>query len=997
MLSVRGADSAGAGSGPLERQFRETVQPFVQTYCASCHSGEKPKGDLDLGRFTTMELVAKDQQRWGLVLERLREGEMPPQKAKEHPTPEQRRQIVDWIETMREFEVQRNAGDPGTVLARRLSNSEYDYTIRDLTGVDIRPAKDFPVDPANLAGFDNTGESLTMSPALLKKYLEAARRVADHAVLKMDGIAFAPHPVVADTDRDKYCVNQIISFYKRQKTDYADYFEAAWRFKHRAALGKPNATLTNFAAEAGLSERYLAIIWTTLEEMNVGAASAAVTGDRTAAKAAPTSSKVEIGPTAALRAMLEELPANAQQKDIRANCERMRDFVVKIREKLVPEVKNLTAPKVHNGSQTMVMWKNRQFSANRRRYAGGALELKETGLPPGSKAAQFMAIPTEPAAREQYEAMFTAFCSTFPDAFFVSERARVYIDAEKEKAAGRTGRLLNAGFHSQGGYYRDDGPLYELMLDEPQKRELDRLWKELDFVTGAPMRQYSGFLWFDRTDSNYMRDPEFDPFRPEDKDAASEKKIQQLAEIYSAKTRRLGANDVALQAIKDYFRDINTVIRWVEQARVAAEPSHLRAVQAFAERAYRRPLSPKEREGIVKFYHSLRDENGLGHEDAVRDTIVGVLMSPHFCYRVDLPGRAEGPVRPLGDYALASRLSYFLWASMPDQDLLDHAAAGDLHNPGVLKAQARRMLHDSRVRGFVTEFAGNWLDFRRFEEHNAVDRERFKSFDNDLRQAMFEEPIRFFAHVVSEDRPVLDFLYADYTFVNTSLARHYGMPQPAGGPDQWMKVNANRYGRGGLLPMAVFLTKNAPGLRTSPVKRGYWVARRVLGEYIPPPPPTVPLLPSDEAKLGELSLRDALVRHRADKTCATCHAKFDSFGLVFEGYGPIGELRDKDLAGHAVDTRATFPGGAEGSGLPGLRAYIRDHRQDQFVDNLCRKLLAYALGRTLLLSDELTVRQMRESLAKNGYRFSGLIDTIVSSPQFGSKRGEAQASQEGAP
>ena len=183
---------------------------------------------------------------------------------------------------------------------------------------------------------------------------------------------------------------------------------------------------------------------------------------------------------------------------------------------------------------------------------------------------------------------------------------------------------------------------------------------------------------------------------------------------------------------------------------------------------------------------------------------------------------------------------------MPDDELLARAAAGDLHRPEVLAAQARRMLRDDRVRGLATEFAGNWLDFRRFEEHNSVDRERFPTFDDELRAAMFEEPIRFFIDLVRDDRPVLDFLDAGHTFVNPALARHYGMPDlGAAGPDDWVRVDdARRYGRGGLLPMAVFLTKNAPGLRTSPVKRGYWVVRRLLGEEIPPPRPRSPSCPT---------------------------------------------------------------------------------------------------------------------------------------------------------
>ena len=265
--SDRAAGPAAAtdpATGLLERRFRDTVHPFLGTYCLECHGKKKPKGDLDLSAYPTMEAVARDYARWETVLEQLQAGSMPPAKAKRHPEAELRRDVIDWIQALRKQEAKRNAGDPGPVLARRLSNAEYDHTIRDLTGVDIRPTQEFPVDPANEAGFDNSAESLTMSPALLKKYLEAARRVAEHLVLKPDGLAFAPHPVVADTDRDKYCVRRIIDFYKRQRTDYADYFLAAWRFQHRAALGQPEATLADFAAEAGLSPRYLATIWSTL-------------------------------------------------------------------------------------------------------------------------------------------------------------------------------------------------------------------------------------------------------------------------------------------------------------------------------------------------------------------------------------------------------------------------------------------------------------------------------------------------------------------------------------------------------------------------------------------------------------------------------------------------------------------------------------------------------------------------------------------------------------
>lgn len=989
----------------LDRRFKEVVFPFLDTYCLDCHAGKEPEGEFDLAPFTSAAAVSLDHPRWERVLDQLREEQMPPRKSKTHPSPDNRRQVVSWINDIRQHDARKTAGDPGPVLARRLSNAEYDYTIRDLTGFDLRPTKEFPVDPANQAGFDNSGESLTMSPGLLKKHLQAARTVSEHLVLTQDGLVFAPHPMMADTDRDKYFVLRIVDFYKQQPTDYADYFEAAWRFKNRAALGQPRATLSEIAASTKVSPKYLETVWATL-----------------------TDPYERVGPVFDLQRLWKKLPEATKETSAtpRAACEEMRDFVATFRAKLVPEVPNLTAPGINNGAQAFVLWKDRQMAANRRLYDPAALHVAGTtpadptgeSEKSGKKADRrkrqqqarrsdpALAVPADPAERARLEAAIGRFASVFPDAFYVSERSRVFLDDEDEN---NVGRLLSAGFHSMTGYFRDDGPLCDMILDDAGRRELDRLWDEFEMVASVPHRMHSSMIWFERTDSRFMIDAQFDFARAEDKDCSSPEKVRQLAAVYYAKAKDRGANDDALAAIKEHFERVEANVARVDQMRERAEPEHLKALGDFAERAYRRPLEDSERADLIAFYKSLRSDEGLDHEDAVRDCLVSVLMSPNFLYRVDLaeagglpslanntskpsPTKASPAVPkdtlPLSDYALASRLSYFLWSSMPDAELLARAAAGDLQRPGVLAAQAKRMLQDDRSRALAVEFGGNWLDFRRFEEHNAVDRERFPMFDDQLREAMFQEPVHFLADLIRHDRPVLDLLYADHTFVNPALAKFYGLPVPAGPSNQWTRVDkVSRAGRGGLLPMSVFLTHNSPGLRTSPVKRGYWVVRRLLGEHIPPPPASVPDLPADEAHLGDLTLRETLERHRADASCASCHARFDSMGLVFEGFGPVGERRDKDLGGKPIDDHAVFPGGGEGSGLAGLKTYIRDHREEDFVDNLSRKLLAYALGRTLQLSDEPTLRQMRQKLADDGFRFGSLVESIVNSPQFLNKRG----------
>ncbi|MEX2261035.1 MAG: DUF1587 domain-containing protein, partial [Bryobacteraceae bacterium] len=310
--------AAEAANSDLERGFARTVRPFLASYCIGCHGGATPAAQFDIRPYTTMAAVIRDYAHWNLVLEKLTAGEMPPKPAKQPPA-DTRRKTIDWIQAMRTGEAQKNAGDPGPVLARPLSNAEYNYTIRDLTGVDIRPTREFPVDPANTAGFDNSGESLTMSPALLNKYLQAAREVGNHMVLTPGGLAFAPHPMLVETDREKYAIQRIVDFYERQPTDYADYFEAAWRYKYRTVLGKSGATMAGVAADAKVNARYLAMIWEILGETKEAA-------------------KEEVGPIAKLRAMWRALPApGGNQPDpegapAREKCIEMRDFVCRIRK-----------------------------------------------------------------------------------------------------------------------------------------------------------------------------------------------------------------------------------------------------------------------------------------------------------------------------------------------------------------------------------------------------------------------------------------------------------------------------------------------------------------------------------------------------------------------------------------------------------------------------------------------------------------------------------------
>jgi len=977
ILFLLTASAQAAPPSNLAQQFEQTVQPYVAKYCISCHSGITPAAQFDLKAYNSLLMVTRDYPRWNLVMERLHAKDMPPKPVPAPPAAETHR-VIAWIEAVRAQEIRKSAGDPGIVPARRLSNAEYNYTIRDLTGHDMQVTREFPIDPANPAGFDNSAESLTMSPALLNKYLQAAREVAHHAVFLPGKLEFAPHPMLVETDREKHTVQRIMDFYQRQPIRLADYFEATWRYQHRAAQGKPAATLASIAAEAKLSPKYLPMVWQILNEPNA------------------------VGPIAKLQTMWKALQPDALKK----GCAGMEQFVTRIRlhtgmQFAAPVVDGLPA-----GSQPLLHWKNSEFAKHRRKSDPQALR-NDTDPPPvvpaiprypglhRESAPRWAALMAKaragdpdlvvPAAeRKKYEAAFERFANVFPDKFLVTERGRYFPDDSQDK-----GRLLSAGYHSVLGFFRDDQPLVELILDEAAKQELDRLWLEFDYVASATARTWTQYF-FNQAGEVQGKGSESASARPVGREIWDESVIREMRDAYLAKAAANPSNDpIAEHAIRTHYDEINATLRNIEKLKVAAEPKHLDSLRQFAARAYRRPITQAEANDVTGYYKALREKNQLSHEDAIRECVVSILMSPHFLYRVDL--RSSNAASPTGvvaltPVALASRLSYFLWSSMPDDELLKQAAAGTLARRDVLLAQTRRMLKDPRAAGFATEFTGNWLGVRHFERSNSVDRERFPTFTNELREAMFFEPVRFMEHALRENRSVLDLLFGDYTYVNPVLARHYEIPDVAGDAKTWVRIDeASRYGRGGLLPMAVFLTQNSPGLRTSPVKRGAWVVQRVLGEVIPPPPPVVPELPHDEAA-SELPVRQLLAKHREVPLCAACHARIDPFGLPFEAYGPVGNRRTRDLAGRPVDTAASYPNGSTADGLPGLQTYIREHRQKLFVAALSRKLLAFALNRSLQLSDEPVVERMQAAAAANGHKFSTLVETIVTSPQFLNKR-----------
>jgi hypothetical protein len=413
-------------------------------------------------------------------------------------------------------------------------------------------------------------------------------------------------------------------------------------------------------------------------------------------------------------------------------------------------------------------------------------------------------------------------------------------------------------------------------------------------------------------------------------------------------------------------------------------------LERFASRAFRRPVGESELAKLMKLV-DLATQQGDRFERGIQLAVQAVLISPQFLFRVELDSRGmptkvqtgnETPIQLIGDFELASRLSYFLWSSTPDDELWRAAVDGSLRSADTLEKQVRRMLRDPKAQALVDNFAGQWLQLRNLRSLNP-DRTRFPNFDDKLREAMIRETELFFRAVMRGDSSILEFLDSDFTYVNERLARHYGIPGIKG--DQFRRVTLKGRERGGLVTQASILTVTSNPTRTSPVKRGRWVLEQLLGTPPPPPPPNVPVLTDDAKTLTAATLRLRMEQHRAKASCAVCHSKLDPLGFGLENFDAVGTWRDQD-SGVPVDSSGTLPSGESFRGPKELRGMLKAHTPD-FARCLTEKLLTYALGRGLEEYDRCAVEQIVKSLESSRYRFSVLVLGIVKSDPFQKRRG----------
>ena len=414
----------------------------------------------------------------------------------------------------------------------------------------------------------------------------------------------------------------------------------------------------------------------------------------------------------------------------------------------------------------------------------------------------------------------------------------------------------------------------------------------------------------------------------------------------------------------------------------------LHVAQSLTKKVYRRPASDAEVRVLMEVF-DLAQQNKLSYSDSLRLMLKAMIVSPQFLFITPAEEfNDENEIVPLDDYQLASRLSYFLWATMPDEELISLADAGTLHDPQILESQVKRMLQSPRSRALFDGFGAQWLGLSHFKAKE-FDQSRFPQMTSEMRIAMYDEVRLFFESIMRENHSIADFIDCDYTFLNEDLAAIYGLNEFVNG-SEFRRIDLSDHNRGGLLGMPGVLAATSFPNRTSPVVRGVWVLEQVLGEHVPSAPPDVPTLEKqDQQSIANLTLRERTELHRTDPVCANCHRILDPIGFGLENFDAIGRWREQDHQGHPIDAFGELPDGSQFSSPHELKTMIRG-RLDDFSRNLVEKMLAYALCRRLEGYDEIVVDELMQKITQDEHRMQTLILSVVTSYPFTHRRVERE-------
>lgn len=930
------ASALAAPTPPID--YIKDVKPLLENYCYECHGDGISKSGLALDSYETVADVHAARPKWEAVLRNVSSHVMPPDDGGPIPTNAEREIISRFVE-QELFQLDPANPDPGRVVLRRLNRAEYNATIRDLVGVDFKPADDFPPDDSGY-GFDNIGDVLTLPPVLLEKYLSAADKVMDSAIV---------------TDPIRSEIRRIPA--------------------SLAAIG--------FNAIGDRGDGWVHLI--SLEEDDAAVELALPAGDylfRVQAYATVVGGAVK-GQGSEQPLEFQDHPGPTKFA-LLLNDTFVKDFELGTDEKNpgVYEAR-LGVPAGRHRFRAAVL-RSRGGAANETFMLNGRLGRQQ----PGIVYAKWLEIEGPlPAATRRYPAARLAATGegkfTATGERILQEEGEVTVEIN---AARETDVILRAQAYAQQAG------------TEPARMEFR--------IDGKPVQT-------------------FDVLAPATAQPLPRQRVFSLTllaaqpRVYEHRLRLpAGQHRFSAAFVNDFtdpanrnpnLTDRNLIIQSLEVANLSEpvltpekpepiaqlfagrQPTSASAraiVEKFARRAWRRPVEPAEIDRLMGLYETARAQ-GDGFEAGVKLALKAALVSPHFLFIGDtrtahgggVPSPRDPGPRPLDEFALASRLSYFLWSSMPDDELFGLAERGQLR--AQLPAQVKRMLASPKSRALVENFAGQWLQTRSLETF-APDKQLFPEYDSGLRQAMQRETELFFEHVMRADRSLFDFLTGDYTFVNGRLARLYGLPGVTG--DEFQQVSLAATPRRGVLTHASVLTLTSNPNRTSPVKRGKWVLDNLLGTPPPPPPPNIPEL-DDQSRRLTGTLRQQMSQHSTSPTCASCHTRMDPIGFGLENFNAIGAWRDQD-GGAPVDSSGELANGDKFAGAAELTKLLAEKKRFEFLRCLADRTLTYALGRGTEYYDRPALEQIVRDVEAGGDKFSALMLAVAQSFPFQHRRGD---------
>jgi len=967
-------------------------ESVMQKACIECHNATDASGDLDLEKAGNQQALRTNADLLENMIWSIDEREMPPKRANHPLSDAERSLMIEWLEGAL-FDLRNSRpNDPGRVVMPRLNHHQYANVVRDLTGLSIDTSGIYPRSGGGASGFPNDGESQTAAALETEKFLLAAKFVVSHArITPGGGIFWLPDPAPRSPDETALAQgaaelwgsilnNHYMELYESPWKP-SDFFRAAWYYQHRAELGNPEATLAQTGefvrrdVPLPVLKKWVALL-TSKEPLSIYLANAREQWRRWPAPSAATPEEID--------RLAESLGKRLEEYALQREFARMHRARFEVRPKLArTEMKPVMEALENEGRFPVYL--------DAKRLPDGADGRFQMVISPAGDGAEGDVVQFDAMRNAAGEALFAPVSGKIEmiGNQWVAQAPAVFAGRFPEGADDLSFSVtMHPEFGREGsvqiGFFTSELPsdLSELpgrvvvaTADSDRGRDLREASRRAHALIEG--RQWNIAKWRVPDPANVARGEPLRPVPRADLDSPIDA------------PRQLSPEEVIADLPADQRNILNqlpVLLGDLMQEYSASEKRDAgrRIVEAFATRAWRGFGEPADLDPLYRMMEE-HLEAGDSFDKSVKLALTAVLMHPKFLYRIQ-DSRMTEQSYALTDQELASRLSFMLWGSIPDEELMALAEAGQLQDPGVLQQQALRMLADPKGARLTKDFAGYWLHFVGFDEFDGIDREKFEAFDDALRDAMHEELVSFVDGLLRRGAPVTDALDANYTYLNEKLADHYGI-EGVDGPD-FQRVSLGEASvRGGVTTMGAVLTMTSKPLRTSPVLRGTWILEELLGVHIPAPPDDVPLLSDGEKDEQGRTLLEQLAVHRDNPACAGCHSRMDPLGVALENFDPIGGWREEDRAGVAVENSSPLPDGTMLEGVTGLKQLLRE-RQEEFLRHFVERFTAYALGRAVLPTDQPLLDRMLSSLQQHNHQFPAMLSVLVQSEQFRMRRDE---------